>query len=62
MIIEIGDVFYLYGQKNHVVAEVDDHKFSLIVLKAWSGRKQRWDYKVEPKWVIEEFAKRKVSK
>lgn len=35
----------------HIRAFVDDH----VVFRYWSRHKQRWEYRCEPKWVVEEF-------
>ena len=39
--------------KRHLVAEINDGDEKLVVYKLWLPTKQRWEYKIEPKSIIE---------
>jgi hypothetical protein len=39
--------------KRHLVAEINDGDEKLVVYKLWLPTKQRWEYKTEPKSIIE---------
>ena len=50
-----GDIFRtLRGTKNHVLKVLDEDDTVLIVFKWWRSGKQRWEYEVEPVWVVEQ--------
>lgn len=40
-------------EKRHLVAEITDGDEPLVVYKYWLSTKQRWEYKIEPKSIIE---------
>jgi hypothetical protein len=49
----IPSSWHSLGAKRHLVAEINDGDEQLVVYKYWLVTKQRWEYKTEPKSIIE---------
>ena len=44
------------SEKCHLVAEIeDDNGEKLIAYKWWGKSKQRWQYEIEPRWIMNMF-------
>ncbi len=41
------------GKKRHLVGEIQDGHTKLVIYKHWLEGKRRWEYKAEPRYIIE---------
>lgn len=51
-----GDVFRTFrGTKNHVLKVFEEDGETFIVFKWWRRGKQRWEYEIEPEYVVQKL-------